>query len=168
MTPDNSGSVATDYSAKEILLVEDDPNDVLLTLRAFQKNNLHGLVEVVRDGAEALDYLFGTGKFSGRDTAQQPRIILLDLHLPKLNGLEVLDRIRTDPRTRFLPVIAFTASLAERDLMASYLGGANSCVRKPADFAGFAETLRQIWHYWSVVNELPPAQNIGNTRQASA
>jgi CheY-like chemotaxis protein len=94
--------------AKAILLVEDNPDDVMLTLRAFQKNNLHGLVQVVRDGAEALDYLFATGAFAGRDTAHQPRLILLDLNLPKLNGLEVLDRIRADRRTRFLPVIAFT------------------------------------------------------------
>ena len=143
-------------TAKAILLVEDNPDDVLLTLRAFQKNNLHHLVQVVRDGAEALDYLFATGAFAGRDAAQQPRIILLDLNLPKLNGLEVLDRIRADRRTRFLPVIAFTASVAERDVISSYMGGANSCVIKPADLAGFAETLRQIWHYWSVTNFVPP------------
>jgi two-component system response regulator len=142
--------------AKAILLVEDNPDDVMLTLRAFQKNNLHGLVQVVRDGAEALDYLFATGAFAGRDTAHQPRLILLDLNLPKLNGLEVLDRIRADRRTRFLPVIAFTASVAERDIISSYMGGANSCVIKPAEFAGFAETLRQIWHYWSATNFVPP------------
>ena len=143
-------------SAKAILLVEDNPEDVLLTLRAFESNHLHALVQVVRDGAEALDYLFGTGAFAGRDATRQPRIILLDLNLPKLNGLEVLDRIRADRRTRFVPVIALTASVSERDLISSYLGGANSCVSKPADFAGFAETLRQIWQYWSVVNLVPP------------
>ena len=156
MTQHQSASPEANAPARAILLVEDNPDDVLLTLRALQKNNLHGLVQVVRDGAEALDYLFATGAFVGRDTAQQPRLILLDLNLPKLNGLEVLDRIRADRRTRVLPVIAFTASLAERDIVASYMGGANSCVIKPADLAGFAEALRQIWHYWSVTNFVPP------------
>ena len=156
MTQHQSASPEANAPVRAILLVEDNPDDVLLTLRALQKNNLHGLVQVVRDGAEALDYLFATGAFVGRDTAQQPRLILLDLNLPKLNGLEVLDRIRADRRTRFLPVIAFTASMAERDIVASYMGGANSCVIKPADLAGFAEALRQIWHYWSVTNFVPP------------
>lgn len=156
MTQDQPVPPGVDAPAKAILLVEDNPDDVLLTLRAFEKNNLHSLVQVVRDGAEALDYLFATGAFAGRDTARQPRLILLDLNLPKLNGLEVLDRIRADRRTRFLPVIAFTASVSERDVISSYIGGANSCVIKPAEFAGFAETLRQIWHYWSVTNFVPP------------
>lgn len=157
-----------DASAKAILLVEDNPEDVLLTLRAFETNHLRALVQVVRDGAEALDYLFGTGAFAGRDATRQPRIILLDLNLPKLNGLEVLDRIRADRRTRFLPVIAFTGSVSERDLMSSYLGGANSCVCKPVDFAGFAETLRQIWQYWSVVNLVPPAPAAGLAQPGAA
>ena len=162
--------VATDANAspKAILLVEDNPDDVVLTLRAFQKNNLHGLVQIVRDGAEALDYLFATGAFAGRDTEHQPRLILLDLNLPKLNGLEVLDRIRADRRTRFLPVIAFTATVAERDVVSSYMGGANSCVIKPADLAGFAETLRQIWHYWSVTNFVPPVPAANSPPRAEA
>lgn len=156
MTQHEPSPPEANASAQAILLVEDNSDDVVLTLRAFRKNNLHGLVQVVRDGAEALDYLFATGAFAGRDTAQQPRLILLDLNLPKFNGLEVLDRIRADRRTRFLPVIAFTGSVAERDVISSYMGGANSCVIKPADLAGFAETLRQIWHYWSVTNFVPP------------
>jgi CheY-like chemotaxis protein len=142
-------------SRKGILLVEDDPKDVELTLSAFQQIQLEDEVAVVSDGAEALDYLLGFGDYATAPP-ELPRVVLLDLHLPKLNGLEVLDRIRTDPRTRHLPVVAFTSSMAERDLAASYLGGANSCVRKPEEFADFAETLRHIWHYWSSINEVPP------------
>jgi two-component system response regulator len=149
--------VESHSSAKSILLVEDNPNDVALTLRAFQRSGLAEHVGVVRDGAEALDYLFGTGDYAGVGP-DLPQLVLLDLHLPRLNGLEVLDRIRSDPRTRFVPVVAFTSSTAERDLTASYLGGANSCVRKPEEFAELAELLRQIWHYWSAVNQLPPAR----------
>jgi len=141
-------------SGMGILLVEDDPQDVILALRAFQQIQLKNQVAVVRDGAEALDYLFGAGPYAARPP-ELPRVILLDLQLPKLNGLEVLDRIRTDSRTRHLPVVAFTSSLSERDLTASYLGGANSCVRKPVEFAEFVETLRHIWHYWSSINEVP-------------
>jgi two-component system response regulator len=152
---------------KAILLVEDDPQDVILTLRAFQQIQLKHQVAVVSDGAEALDYLFGTGDYAAHPPGL-PRIVLLDLHLPKLNGLEVLDRIRTDPRTRHLPVVAFTSSLAERDMTASYLGGANSCVRKPEEFADFAETLRQIWHYWSAINEVPCILEAGAVRAAVA
>ncbi len=168
MTQHQPAPSDSNTSHKAILLVEDNSDDVVLTLRAFQKNNLHGLVQVVRDGAEALDYLFATGAFVGRDTARQPRLILLDLNLPKLNGLEVLDRIRADRRTRFLPVIAFTATVAERDVVSSYMGGANSCVIKPADFAGFAETLRQIWHYWSVTNFVPPLPSANVPPRAEA
>lgn len=142
--------------SKRILLVEDEPSDVELILHAFQKIHLADEVAVVRDGAEALDYLFGTGLFAGRSTERQPKVILLDLHMPRLNGIEVLDRIRTDPRTRYLPVVTFTASDSARDLTASYLSGTNSCVRKPEDFSAFAETLRQIWLYWSEINQLPP------------
>ena len=153
--------------SKPILLVEDDSNDVLLTLRAFQKNNLDTLVQVVRDGAEALDYLFGTGKYSARDLSSQPEMVLLDLHLPKLNGLEVLDRIRADARTRFLPVIALTASLSERDLVSSYLGGANSCIRKPENFAEYAETLRQIFLYWTSLNVVPASVSVISPHQTA-
>ena len=152
---------------KGILLVEDDPKDVLLTLRAFQQIQLKNQVAVVSDGAEALDYLFGAGDYAALPP-ELPRVVLLDLHLPKLNGLEVLDRIRTDPRTRHLPVVAFTSSLSERDLTACYLGGANSCVRKPEEFADFAETLRQIWHYWSSINEVPPLREARALRVAVA
>ena len=152
---------------KGILLVEDDPEDVILTLRAFQEIQLKNQVAVVRDGAEALDYLFGAGDYAAHPP-ELPRVVLLDLHLPKLNGLEVLDRIRTDPRTRHLPVVAFTSSMAERDMTASYLGGANSCVRKPEEFADFAETLGQIWHYWSSINEVPLVPQAGATRTALA
>jgi two-component system response regulator len=152
---------------KGILLVEDDPKDVILTLCAFQRIQLKHEVAVVGDGAEALDYLFGAGDYAAHPPGL-PRVVLLDLHLPKLNGLEVLDRIRTDPRTRHLPVVAFTASLAERDLTASYLGGANSCVQKPEDFADFAETLRQIWHYWSAINQVPAIFTAGATRVTMA
>ncbi len=141
-------------SGRAILLVEDNPEDVLFTLRAFQQIDPKTQVAVARDGAAALDYLFGTGQYAANPAAL-PQLVLLDLQLPKLNGLEVLDRIRTDPRTRHLPVVALTSSLTERDLTASYLGGANSCVRKPLEFSEFVEILRQIWHYWSCVNEVP-------------
>lgn len=137
---------------KTILLVEDNPDDEALTLRALKKNNVLNKVEVARDGVEALDYLFGTGIHSGRNTAQQPHIILLDLKLPKIDGLEVLRRIRADPRTSLLSVTILTTSNEEQDVLKSYQYGANSYIRKPVDFGQFMEMVRQLSLYWLVLN----------------
>jgi CheY-like chemotaxis protein len=141
---------------KTILLVEDNPDDEKLTVRALTRNNIRNLT-VVRDGAEALDYLFGTGTFAGRDTAIQPTVVLLDLKLPKLDGLEVLRRLRADERTNRLRVVVLTSSKEEQDLMKSYSLGANSYIRKPVDFEQFMEAVRQLGLYWLVLNESPPA-----------
>src|SRR3989440_10014918 len=141
---------------KMILLVEDNPDDEALTLRALQKNNIHNEVVVVRDGAKALDYLFGTGTYLGRDTNVLPQVVLLDLKLPKLDGLEVLRRLRADERTKLLPVVVLTSSNEERDLVRSYSLGANSYVRKPVDFNEFTEAARQLGLYWLLLNEAPP------------
>jgi CheY-like chemotaxis protein len=141
---------------KFILLVEDNPNDEALTLRAFKKNNVGNEVVVTRDGAEALDYLFGTGPYSHRDTRVMPTITLLDLKLPKIDGLEVLRRLRNDDRTKLLPVIILTSSKEEQDLINGYAFGANSYIRKPVDFAHFVEAVRQLGLYWLVWNEPPP------------
>ena len=143
---------------KTILLVEDNPDDEALTLRAFQKNNILNPVVIARDGVEALDYLFGTGLYAGRDTREQPQVVLLDLKLPKLDGLEVLRRLRSDPRTQLLPVVILTTSNEERDIMSSYELGANSYVRKPVDFEQFMEAARQLGLYWLVLNVPPPAR----------
>jgi two-component system, response regulator len=142
---------------KPILLVEDNPNDELLTLRAFKKNNIVNEVCVVRDGVEALDYLFGTGTFSGRDSKDLPAIVLLDLKLPKINGLEVLKRLRADERTRLLPIIILTSSIEERDVLDGYQLGANSYVQKPVDFEKFNEAVKQLGIYWLLLNVQPPA-----------
>ena len=142
-------------SARAILLVEDNPSDEALTLRALKRNQVLNEVVVARDGVEALDYLFGTGAHAGRDLAQMPAMVLLDLKLPKVNGLEVLRRIRTDARTRFLPVIMLTSSLEDRDVISSYANGVNSYVRKPVDFVRFAEAVRQLGLYWLVLNVSP-------------
>jgi two-component system response regulator len=139
---------------KCILVVEDNPSDEFLTLQAFQNLGMREMVAAVRDGAEALDYLFCTGLHAQR-APNPPNLILLDLSLPSLNGIEVLDRIRADPRTRLIPVVIFTGSDSHRDLVASYVSGANSFVQKPVDFADYAEVLRQVWHYWSTVNTSP-------------
>jgi two-component system response regulator len=141
---------------KVILLVEDNPDDVVLTLRALKKNNIGNEVVVARDGAEALDYLFATGVHAGRDLGVQPQVILLDLKLPKVDGLEVLRRLRADERTQLLPVVILTSSKEERDLMEGYRLGANSYVRKPVDFGQFAEAVRQLGLYWFVLNESLP------------
>lgn len=139
-----------------ILLVEDNPNDVELTLRAFEKNKLANEIVVVSDGVEALDYLFATGTHAGRDPAAVPDVVLLDLKLPKLQGLDVLRRMRADKRTNRLPVVILTSSNEEKDVIASYDLGANSFVRKPVDFGQFVEATRQLGLYWLVLNEPPP------------
>lgn len=140
---------------KVILLVEDSPDDEELTLRALKKNNILNEVVVARDGAEAVDWLFGTGAHEGRDTSVQPVVVLLDLKLPKLDGLEVLRRIRADERTELLPVVMLTSSKEEQDIINSYKLGANSYIRKPVDFTQFAEGIKQLGLYWLVLNECP-------------
>jgi CheY-like chemotaxis protein len=141
-----------------ILLVEDNPDDEALTLRALKKNKIANEVVVAHDGVEAVDYLFGSGAFAGRDARTTPQVVLLDLKLPKLDGLQVLERIRADPRTELLPVVILTSSKEEGDLIASYGRGANSYVRKPVDFQQFVEAVRQLGLYWLVLNEAPPAR----------
>ena len=141
---------------KTILLVEDNPDDEALTIRALKKNNILNEVVVARDGVEALDFLFGEGAHSGRDTSDQPQVILLDLKLPKLDGLEVLKRIRADRRSSLLPVVILTTSNEERDVIDSYELGANSYIRKPVDFEQFIEAVRQLGLYWLVLNHAPP------------
>jgi two-component system, response regulator len=139
-----------------ILLVEDNPDDEALTLRAFKRSNVVNDLEVVRDGQEALDYLFGA---DGAEAGPTPAIVLLDLKLPKVDGLEVLKRIRAHGTTRLVPVVILTSSHEESDLIATYGNGANSYVRKPVDFNQFAESVRQLGLYWLVVNEAPPIPN---------
>lgn len=143
-------------SDKSILLVEDNPDDEMLAIRALKKSNLANRIIVARDGVEALDYLFGTGQYEGRDLNDMPQIILLDLKLPKVDGLEVLKRIRSNDRTCLLPVAVLTSSKEEKDLLESYSLGANSYIRKPVDFDQFYESIRQLGLYWLVVNESPP------------
>lgn len=137
---------------KVILLVEDNIDDETLTLRALKKSKIMNKIVVARDGAEALDYLFGTGSYAGRDTSIQPHLILLDLKLPKVDGLEVLKRLRADPRTSMLPVTILTTSNEEKDVITSYQLGVNSYVRKPVDFESFMEAVRQLGLYWLVLN----------------
>ena len=139
-----------------ILLVEDNDDDVELTLRALRRNRVANRVDVVRDGAEALEYLFATGSYSGRDLRDTPNLVLLDLKLPKVGGLEVLERLRADARTRRLPVVILTSSNVESDLARSYDLGANSYIRKPVDFTQFMEAVNQLGLYWLVLNEAPP------------
>lgn len=139
-----------------ILLVEDNPDDEALTLRALKKNNITNEVVVARDGAEALDYFFGTGRFAGRDTSETPQVTLLDLKLPKVDGLEVLRRLRADPRTKLAPIVILTSSNEEQDRLKGYDWGANSYVRKPVDFDQFMEAVRQLGLYWLLLNERPP------------
>lgn len=141
---------------KTILLIEDNPDDEVLTLRALKKNNIMNDVAVARDGAEALDYLFGTGIHAGRDASSPPQIILLDLKLPKVDGLEVLRRIRADARTCLQPVVILTTSSEDRDVIDSYQLGANSYIRKPVDFDQFMEAVRHLGLYWLVLNVAPP------------
>ena len=141
---------------KYILLVEDNPDDEALTLRALSKNNLANGVVVARDGAEAIEFLFGTGAHAGRDASDLPEVVLLDLKLPKLDGFEVLRRIRADERTKTLPVVILTSSKEERDIVQSYRDGCNSYVRKPVNFDEFVDAARQLGLYWLLLNERPP------------
>jgi two-component system response regulator len=141
---------------KIILLVEDNPDDVELTLRAFRKNNIGNKVDVAKDGVEALDYLFGVGMHAGRDVKELPVVILLDLKLPKIDGLEVLKRIRQDERTKLLPVVILTSSAEQKDVINGYKLGANSYVRKPVDFDQFAKAIKHLGLYWLIWNEPPP------------
>ena len=136
-----------------VLLVEDNPDDEFMTRRALEQNNLCNEVVVVRDGEQALDYLFGTGSYEGRDTTVMPQVVLLDLGLPKVDGLEVLRRVRADERTRRLPVVVLTSSAEEQDRVESYVRGANSFVRKPVDFVEFAVAVQSLGMYWFVLNE---------------
>jgi len=144
--------------SKTILLVEDNSDDEALTLRALKKNNIKNEVVVAHDGAEALEYLFGTGKYAGRNTNLTPQVVLLDLKLPKVEGLEVLRRVRADQRTKLLPVVILTSSNEEQDRIDGYGLGANSYVRKPVDFSQFMEAARQLGLYWLILNESPPAR----------
>lgn len=143
---------------RTILLVEDNPKDEMLTLRTLKKCQVANEIMVVRDGAEALDYLFATGEYAGREVADQPTVVLLDLNLPKINGLEVLRRIRDDERTRFLPVVILTSSDEEKDMLAGYTLGANSYVRKPVSFSEFSKAVADLGRYWLITNEPPPLE----------
>jgi two-component system response regulator len=141
---------------KVILLVEDNPDDEALTLRALTRNNVGNAVVVARDGEEALDWLFCTGRYASRDPDDQPALVLLDLKLPKVDGLEVLRRLREHRETKLVPVVILTSSREEMDRLKGYSNGANSYVRKPIDFAHFVEAVRQVGLYWLVLNEPPP------------
>jgi CheY-like chemotaxis protein len=141
---------------KIILLVEDNPDDITLTERALKKSHILNKLIVAKDGVEALDYLFGTGSWAGRDMNNMPEIVLLDLKLPKIDGLEVLKRIRANAPTKLLPVVILTSSKEEKDLIDGYSMGANSYIRKPVNFNQFADAVRQLGLYWLVLNERPP------------
>jgi two-component system response regulator len=143
---------------KTILLVEDDPDDAALTVRALKKNQIVNDIVVVHDGVQALDYLYGEGAFAGRDTAELPQVVLLDLKLPKLDGLGVLQRLRSDARTKLLPVVILTSSNEEQDRVQGYALGANSYVRKPVNFDAFVIAAAQLGLYWLVLNEAPPGR----------
>ena len=142
-------------NGKAIMLVEDNPDDRDLTLRALKKNNIANQVIVTEDGVEALDYLFGTGKYDGRDVSEVPLFILLDLKLPKVDGIEVLKKLRADDRTAIIPVVILTSSNEDQDMLRGYKLGANSYVRKPVDFDQFTDTVKQLGMYWLVINESP-------------
>jgi CheY-like chemotaxis protein len=140
-----------------ILLVEDNEDDEEFTLRALQRAHVTNRVVVVRDGSEAIDFLFGLGAHAGRDLALMPAVVLLDLKLPKMGGLDVLRRMRADDRTRYVPVVVLTSSSQDEDILGSYHSGANSYVRKPVEFADFATAVAQLGIYWTIANEPPPA-----------
>ncbi len=144
-----------DMDMIEILLVEDSPEDVEITLRAFKKKNLTNKVHVVEDGEQALDYIFAAGEYNGRDVNVKPKVILLDLKLPKVDGLEVLRRIREDDRTKFIPVVVLTSSQEEKDIMESYKLGVNSYITKPVDFNKFMDTVSELGLYWLLLNKPP-------------
>ena len=141
---------------KVILLVEDNPDDEELTRVALNESKIANTLVVARDGVEALDYLFGTGPHAGRDTTEMPQVVLLDLKLPRIDGLEVLRRVRADPRTKVLPVVILTSSAEDEDLLRGYGLGANSYVRKPVDFSQFVDAVRQLGLYWLLLNQPPP------------
>ena len=141
---------------KVILLVEDNDDDVQLTMRAFKQHNITNEVVVARDGAEALDWLFGTGAHAGRNASEMPTVVLLDLKLPKVDGFEVLKRIRADERTKLLPVVILTSSREEEDRLNGYELGANSYVQKPVDFEQFSKAVKELGLYWLLLNEPPP------------
>ncbi len=141
-----------------ILLVEDNPDDEALTLRALRKNNVRNEIVVARDGSEALEYLFAEGAYKDRDVSELPQLVLLDLKLPKVDGFEVLRRIRADERTRLLPVVILTSSREEQDVVNGYRSGCNSYVRKPVNFDEFIEAARQLGLYWLLLNEPPPSR----------
>jgi two-component system, response regulator len=145
----------TDNEAVEILLVEDNPNDVELALHALKKNKVSNRIQVVRDGEEALDFIFGKDSSSGGPSEQRPKMVLLDLKLPKVDGLEVLRRLKGDPTTRSIPVIILTSSREEQDIVKSYDLGVNSYIVKPVDFQQFNDAIRQLGLYWMVVNQAP-------------
>ena len=142
-------------SKRIIMIVEDNEDDLELALRAFKHNNVLNEIVVARDGVEALDYLFGTGPHAGRDLCAMPEVVLLDLKMPRIGGLEVLRRIRSDSRTRYLPVVVLTSSDEEKDMIDSYHYGVNSYIRKPVDFKQFTEAVRQLSLYWMVLNQCP-------------
>ena len=142
---------------KPILLVEDNADDEALTMRAFRRNNIRNEIIVARDGAAALEYLFGTGAYQGRDPNDLPQVVLLDLKLPKVDGIEVLKRVRADDRTALLPVVILTSSKEQQDIINGYKFGCNSYVRKPVDFDQFMEAARQLGLYWLLLNEPAPA-----------
>jgi CheY-like chemotaxis protein len=142
-------------SEKTILLVEDNPDDEALTMRSLRRANIANDVIVTRDGAEALDYLYGTGKYAGRDLSVMPTLVLLDLKLPRVDGIDVLNRMRQDERTRYIPVVVLTSSSEDEDMMRSYQSGANSYVRKPVAFSDFANAVNQLGIYWMLLNQTP-------------
>lgn len=144
-------------STQAILLVEDNADDELLTRRAFKKNNIMNEIVVAHDGVEALDYLFGTGMYAGRDVSVMPQVVLLDLNLPRIGGLDVLKKIREDDRTKFLPVVVLTSSKQDEDVVRSYTFGANSFVRKPVEFGEFIEAVKTLGLFWLILNTSAPA-----------